>query len=46
MHQDDTNDQPTKRREWLSFFTIVAIVFPILTLGFIGAYGLIVWLTQ
>lgn len=46
MQQQSKTCKHIQRREWLSFFVIVAIVFPLLTLGFIGAYGLVVWLLQ
>ncbi len=32
--------------EWKSFFFIAVVLFPILSVGFVGGYGFIVWMLQ
>ncbi len=32
--------------EWKSFFFIAVVLFPILSVAFVGGYGFIVWMLQ
>ena len=43
---DRAEGTATGKREWLSFLTVTVVVLPGLTVGLIGAYGLLIWLTQ
>ncbi len=37
---------PSKRRELLTFFLLAAVLFPVLSVAVVGAYGLSVWMYQ
>ena len=37
---------PSKRRELLAFFVITAVVAPLATVAFVGAYGFAIWAYQ
>ncbi|SDO44178.1 nitrate reductase NapE [Halomonas shengliensis] len=35
-----------KRREWLAFLFVTAVVVPLLTIAVVGGYGFVVWMLQ
>lgn len=37
---------PTRRAELTVFFIIVAMIWPIITVGVVGGYGFLVWMYQ
>lgn len=37
---------PSKRQELLTFFFLAAVLFPVLSVAIVGAYGLSVWIYQ
>ncbi|MEZ8825009.1 trimethylamine N-oxide reductase system protein TorE [Vibrio amylolyticus] len=45
---DVNNVQSVEKRsmEWKSFLFITVILFPILSVAFVGGYGFIVWMLQ
>lgn len=41
------HDRPaTRRREALAFLVTTFVIFPGLAVGFVGAYGFVVWISQ
>ena len=40
------NPVRTRRDEFLVFFVIVALVWPVMTVGVVGGYGFAVWMYQ
>ncbi|MCG7497119.1 trimethylamine N-oxide reductase system protein TorE [Vibrio sp. Of7-15] len=40
------NSEKTRSSEWKAFFFITVVLFPILSVGFVGAYGFSVWFMQ
>ncbi len=40
------NTSETRANEWRAFFFITVILFPILSVGVVGAYGFSVWFMQ
>ena len=38
------NDGAKRSSEWKAFFFITVVLFPILSVGVVGAYGFSVWL--
>lgn len=43
---DPSHPQPTKGREWRLFLFIIVILFPLLTVAIVGAYGFSFWMYQ
>ena len=43
---NDVDDAEKQTLEWKSFFFITVILFPILSVAFVGGYGFIVWMLQ
>lgn len=43
-----TAEEPlvTKRREWRMFAFIVVLLFPLLSVALVGAYGFSIWMYQ
>ena len=37
---------PSRKAEIVTFLTTCFVIFPALAIGFVGAYGLVVWLSQ
>ncbi|MGO4222972.1 periplasmic nitrate reductase, NapE protein [Lysobacter sp. TAF61] len=44
MGQPD--DTVIRRRERIAFLLLTAVVFPLLTVMFVGGYGFVVWIWQ
>ena len=40
------NSVRTRREEFLVFLVIVALVWPVITVGVVGGYGFAVWMYQ
>ncbi len=41
-----SQETPSKRRELLTFFFLTAVLFPVLSVAVVGAYGLSIWIYQ
>lgn len=41
-----TDDQPSRGEERLAFIATTFVIIPGLTVAFVGAFGLIVWILQ
>ncbi|WP_343868727.1 periplasmic nitrate reductase, NapE protein [Caenispirillum bisanense] len=41
-----TRPAATKKQEILMFLVLAVLIWPVITMAFIGAYGFIVWITQ
>lgn len=41
-----TRSATTKKQEFLMFLILAVLIWPVITMAFIGAYGFIVWFTQ
>lgn len=41
-----TADRPTRRFEGLVFFALSVLIWPVLAVGVVGAYGFSVWMYQ
>lgn len=39
-------DKPSRTRELLTFFILAFGIWPVLAVGFVGAYGFLVWMFQ
>ncbi|KRE15850.1 nitrate reductase [Bosea sp. Root381] len=39
-------DKPTRRAELLAFLTLAVLIWPVVTVGFVGGYGFLVWMYQ
>ncbi len=46
MVTDSSERQTLRRREWLLFFFLIVVLFPILTVMFVGGYGMVIWISQ
>ena len=46
MNGSGTNLRADKRRELGAFLLLVVVLAPLLTILFVGAYGLLVWMWQ
>ena len=44
--RDRRETASTSKREWLTFLAVTIVVLPGLTVALIGAYGLLIWMTQ
>ncbi|WP_064603221.1 trimethylamine N-oxide reductase system protein TorE [Photobacterium sp. J15] len=41
-----TTSQDKRKLEWRTFFLITVVLFPVLSVMFVGGYGFIVWMMQ
>lgn len=46
LSQEVNTDVSTAKNEWICLLLTVLIIFPVLSLFLIGAYGFIVWMSQ
>lgn len=46
MVTDNAQKPSVRRQEWLLFFFLIVILFPVLTVMFVGAYGMVIWISQ
>lgn len=37
---------PTRKRELFAFLILAVVIWPILSVGIVGGYGFLVWMTQ
>jgi nitrate reductase NapE len=44
--RDEINDPAVRRRELLAFIVVAVLIWPVLSVGIVGAYGFIVWMSQ
>jgi nitrate reductase NapE len=42
----NNGDGETRSREWKAFLFITVLLFPILSVMFVGGYGFIIWMLQ
>jgi nitrate reductase NapE len=40
------NDPALRRRELFAFIVLAIVIWPILAVGVVGAYGFVVWMSQ
>lgn len=38
--------RPTKRAEVFAFLTLAVLIWPVLSVGIVGGYGFLVWMSQ
>ncbi len=43
---ENINEEEKKKFEWHAFFFITLILFPVLSIIFIGGYGFAIWMSQ
>lgn len=36
----------SKSEEWFAFFLLAVVLFPVLSVGIVGGYGFLVWMSQ
>ncbi len=41
-----TPSAPTRKRELFAFLILAIVIWPILSVGIVGGYGFLVWMTQ
>jgi nitrate reductase NapE len=41
-----SNDAHARRRELFAFLVLAVVIWPILSVGIVGGYGFIVWMSQ
>lgn len=41
-----SNDAKARRRELFAFLVLAVVIWPILSVGIVGGYGFIVWMSQ
>lgn len=41
-----TPSAPTRRGELLAFLILAIVIWPILSVGIVGGYGFLIWMTQ
>lgn len=46
MVTDNYQQHTVRRQEWLLFFFLIVVLFPILTVMFVGGYGMVIWISQ
>lgn len=39
-------EKPSRTRELITFFILAFAIWPVLAVGFVGAYGFLVWMYQ
>jgi nitrate reductase NapE len=42
----EPDDPAVRRRELFAFLVLAVVIWPIIAVGVVGAYGFIVWMTQ
>jgi periplasmic nitrate reductase NapE len=43
---DSDSARAGRRRELLAFLVLAVLIWPVLAVGFVGAYGFLVWMWQ
>jgi len=42
----DHSAPPSRRDEFIVFFTIAALIWPVVAVGVVGGFGFLVWMSQ
>jgi nitrate reductase NapE len=42
----DPNDSGIRRQELFAFLVLAVVIWPIIAVGIVGAYGFIIWMSQ
>lgn len=43
---NNSSEQKERSLEWKSFLLITVVLFPILSVAFVGGYGFLIWIMQ
>jgi len=41
-----TPSAPTRKRELFAFLFLAVVIWPVLSVGIVGGYGFLIWMTQ